>query len=83
MCTQRVESGRNLKNINPKNTSKKSPIHENADASITCDFCDVDISRLGVVLHNYLDYIKIVVVIGVSVQDAPPTKTHCKRSFAV
>ena len=31
--------------MNPKN-SKKSPIHENADANITCDFGDI--SRLGV-----------------------------------
>ena len=30
--------------MNAKNT-KKSPIHENADANITCDFSDVDISR--------------------------------------
>ncbi len=30
--------------MNPKN-SKKSPIHENADANITCDFGDGDISR--------------------------------------
>ena len=45
---------------------KKSPIHENADANITCDIGDGDISRLGVaylthVIHNYLDYIKIIV----------------------
>ena len=30
--------------MNPKN-SKKSPIHENADTNITCDFGDGDISR--------------------------------------
>ena len=30
--------------MNPKN-SKKSPIHESADANITCDFGDGDISR--------------------------------------
>ena len=30
--------------MNAKNT-KKSTIHENADASITCDFGDGDISR--------------------------------------
>ena len=30
--------------MNAKN-SKKSPIHENADANITCDFGDGDISR--------------------------------------
>ena len=33
-------------NMNPKNT-KKSPNHENADANITCNFRDDDISRLG------------------------------------
>ena len=33
--------------MNPKNT-KKSPIRENADANITCDFGDGDISCLGV-----------------------------------
>ena len=37
-----------LKNMNPKNTRKKSLIHENADANITCDFGDGDISRLRV-----------------------------------
>ena len=52
--------------MNIKNT-KKSPVHENADANITCDFGDCDISRLGVAyqthvyIHNYLDYIKIIV----------------------
>ena len=35
---------RKLKTVNAKNT-KKSPIHENADANITCDFVDGDISR--------------------------------------
>ena len=29
----------NIKNINPKNTTK-SPIHENTNAKITCDFGD-------------------------------------------
>ena len=33
--------------MNSKNM-QKSPIHENADANITCDFGDSDISRLGV-----------------------------------
>ena len=36
--------GGKLKTMNAKNT-KKSPIHENADASITCHFGDGDISR--------------------------------------
>ena len=31
--------------MNPKNSREKSPIHENADANITCDFGDGDISR--------------------------------------
>ena len=52
--------------MNSKNT-KKSLIHVNADADITCNFGDGDISRLGVAylthvyiyIHNYLDYIKI------------------------
>ena len=39
-----VKSGRKLKTMNAKNT-KKSPIHENADANITYDFGDGDISR--------------------------------------
>ena len=38
------QSGRSVKTMNAKNT-KKSPIHENADANITCDFGDGDISR--------------------------------------
>ena len=55
--------------MNPKNT-KNSPIRENADANITCEFGDSDISRLGVAylthvilidtyIQRYLDYIKI------------------------
>ena len=31
--------------MNAKNTNKDSPIHENEDANITCDFGDGDISR--------------------------------------
>ena len=38
------QSGRSVKTMNVKNM-KKSPIHENADANITCDFGDGDISR--------------------------------------
>ena len=37
--------------MNPKN-AKKSPIHESADANITCDFCDGDISRSRSFLSN-------------------------------
>ena len=39
-----VKSGRSVNTMNAKNR-KKSPIHENADANITCDFGDSDISR--------------------------------------
>ena len=38
------QSGRCVKTMNAKNT-KKSLIHENADANITCDFGDGDISH--------------------------------------
>ena len=38
------QSGHNLQTMHAKNT-KKSPLHENADANITCDFGDGDISR--------------------------------------
>ena len=38
------QSGRCVKSMNAKNT-KKSHIHKNADANITCDFRDGDISR--------------------------------------
>ena len=43
-----------LKNMNPKNT-KKSLIHENADANKTCDFSDGDISRFRSCLSNTRD----------------------------
>ena len=38
------QSGRSVKSMNAKNMNK-SPIHENADANITCDFGDGDIIR--------------------------------------
>ena len=34
-----MQTRRNLKNVNPKNT-KKSPIHENTNAKISCNFGD-------------------------------------------
>ena len=40
--------------MNPKN-STKSPIHENADANITCDFGDGDIRRSRSFLSNTCD----------------------------
>ena len=36
--------GHKLKTVDTKNT-EKSPIHENADVNITCDFGDGDITR--------------------------------------
>ena len=53
MCTRGVKSGLCVENMNPKNT-KKSPIHENADADITCEFGDCDISRLGVANQTHV-----------------------------
>ena len=38
------QSSRSVKTMNAKNT-QKSPIHENANANITCDFGDGDIIR--------------------------------------
>ena len=38
--------------MNPKNSRKKSPIHENAAANISCDFGDGDISRSRSFLSN-------------------------------
>ena len=40
--------------MNPENTKKNSPIHENADANITCDFGDGDISCLGVANQTHV-----------------------------
>ena len=42
--TRIQQSGHSIKTTNAKNT-KKSPIHDNADANITCDFGGRDISR--------------------------------------
>ena len=40
-CTHIQQSGLSVKSMNAKNT-KKSLIHENADANITCDFGDIN-----------------------------------------
>ena len=50
-----------LKNMNPK-IRKKSPIHENADANITCNFGDGDISRLGVA---YLTHVGLYITTSI------------------
>ena len=63
MCTRRVKlkTGHQLKTMNAKNT-KTLPIHENADANITCDFGVGDISRsVDQVRHNSSRYEMIVV----------------------
>ena len=39
ISTEKTQTRRQLKNINPKNKNK-SPIHENTNAKITCDFGD-------------------------------------------
>ena len=39
ISTKKMQTRRNLKNINQKNT-KKSPIYEKTNAKITCDFGD-------------------------------------------
>ena len=50
------QSGRSVKTMNAKNMKKKSPIHENADANITCDVGDGDISRFRSRLPNTRTY---------------------------
>ena len=47
--------------MNPKNT-KKSAIHENADANITCDFGDGDISRLGGAYQTHVYIITSIIL---------------------
>ena len=54
------QSGRNVKTMNAKNTRKKSPIHENADANITCDFGDGDIKPLYESVATYTAHGHIV-----------------------
>ena len=60
----------NLKNMNPKNLRKKSPIHENVDANITCDFGDGDISRLGVAYLTHVTHVYMA--------RRPHTHTHTR-----
>ena len=55
--------------MNPKNT-KKSPIHENADANITCDFGDI--SRLGVANQTH-----------VHIHDSSDNQIYCKDATTV
>ncbi len=57
--------------MNPKN-SKKSPIHENADANITCDFGDGDISRSRSFLSNTCDtYIASSIIVRLDKSHGP------------
>ena len=67
---------RNVKNMNPKNT-KKSPIHENADANITCNFRDGDISHLGVA---YLTHVYIGRYITTSIILRYFLYVHCRSA---
>ena len=52
ISTEKMQTRRNLTNINPKNT-KKSPIHENTNAKITCDFVD---DRCRIAPHGSFAY---------------------------
>ena len=54
------QSGRSVKTMNAKNT-KKSPIHENADANVTCYFCDGDIRRFTSRLPHTRPHTRLVV----------------------
>ena len=56
------QSGRSVKTMNAKNT-KKSPIHESADANITCDFGDGNISRFKSRLPNTRTHIVSSIII--------------------
>ena len=50
--------------MNPKNT-KKSLIHENADANIICDFGDGDIRRLGVAYQTHVHIHNKIIIITI------------------
>ena len=61
--------GHKLKSMNAKNM-KKSPIHENADANIKCDFGDGDISRFRSRLpHTHGHIVGSIIVRLLPVQD--------------
>ena len=76
--------------MNPKNSRKKSPIHENADANITCDFGDGDISRSRSFLsntcttganermneHSHVDFLNLII-------DYEEREGHILRRMAV
>ena len=64
--------GRSAKSMHVKNT-KKSPIHENADANITCDFGDGDISLLGVA---YQTHVYIITSIILRCPNIPVRRVH-------
>ena len=67
-----MQTRRNFKNINPKNT-KKSPIHENTNAKITCDFGDerfrIAAARLekDIFVRTHLHTVRLVVRIFKSI----------------
>ena len=56
------QSGGSVKSMNAKNT-KKSPIHDNADANITCDFGDgVTSAVFGVGCHTQGHIVSSIIV---------------------
>ena len=68
ISTEKTQTRRNLTHINPKNT-QKSPIHENTNAKITCDFgddrCRIASARLekDIFVKAHLHTARIVVYI--------------------
>ena len=55
------QSGRSVKTMNAKNT-KKLPIHENADANISCNFGDGASAVLGVGCHTASQIVSSIIV---------------------
>ena len=80
-----MQTCRNLTNIFPKNT-KKSPIHENTNAKITCDFCDdwcrIASARLekDIFVKNHLHTSPIVVKIA-NVGKSPGVDTDSEKNL--
>ena len=68
------QSGRSIKTMNAKNT-KKSQIHENADANITCDFGDISRYRSRFP-HIYIMFISSIIVRSLFLQTVPQEGTN-------
>ena len=80
ICTRRVKSGRCVKSMSVKNT-KKSPIHENADANITCDFGDVTSTVLGVGCHIHTYIVSSIILRCICVSKSASIVTVAHTSF--